>query len=100
MHLLGDRSPQVAEAVRSQLLRAGEGVRPYLEAALQHPDSAVREEARALLLEVAREEVLTQFRAFAAGRVDLEAGAFLLARLAYPDLSVADYRRRLDRTDR
>jgi len=98
--LLADDHPPVVETARAKLVETGLEAVPFLQkAADSDPDSKVRVEARAVLerirVDVVRRE-WEQATAVSDEKMDLEQGAFLVAKVCYPDLDPQPYRQRLD----
>ena len=100
LKLLADDHPPVVEAARAKLIELGAEVVPLLEqAALQHEEPKVRVEAKTVLERIRLVGVKREWKEAAIllnGQMDLEKGAFLLARVSYPDLDPRPYQRRLD----
>ena len=99
IRLLGDEDERIVRTISGKLIDFGDSAVPLLqEAEIERPDMADRivtvlEEIRGTKLE----EELRDLIASPEDQVDLEAGAFLLARYAYPLLDVQAYRHQLDR---
>ncbi len=98
IHLLSDTDERVANTIRAQLVQAGPAAVPLLqEAKIDQPQMAERislalDEIRGFCIE-------EEFRTLLACRedhIDLERGAFLIARYAYPDLDERSYAHKLD----
>ncbi|MFO7319408.1 MAG: transglutaminase-like domain-containing protein [Limnochordia bacterium] len=86
--------------IEEHLLAAGPAALPYLNEAAQSPDPVVRGRARQLVAKLRFRELKDAFRRYAAladWEMDLETGAFLVARYGYPDLDPAVYAAELDR---
>lgn len=98
--LLADDHPPVVETARAKLAEMGQAVVSFLEqAAVSDPDSKVRVEARGVLERIRVEAVRREWEkatGLADEKIDLERGAFLVARVCYPDLDPQPYHRRLD----
>jgi regulator of sirC expression with transglutaminase-like and TPR domain len=98
--LLDDEDDFARQAAEAKVCELGVRAEPLLrEAATSGPES-LREAASGLLRTIAFPEfldVLNEFAARANHQIDLEEGAFLLARMEYPTLDETPYRRRLDR---
>lgn len=95
-----DEEERFAVVIEERLLRAGTAALPYLDEALRSPNPLVRERAEHLVARVRFQQLTEAFSRFAAlddREMDLEAGVFLVARYAYPDLDVAWYSQELDR---
>ena len=91
--LLSDPNDRVAATIQDQLIQYGEPVLPYLiDAEQQDPTlgerlADVRDEIRFLGVK----EEFQQCCAADGDNIDLEVGAFLIAKLAYPTLDIAYY---------
>lgn len=96
--LMKDKDPSVWKAVSRELLALGEAARDSLRRlADEDEDPLFRLRARSLLVRFSEEALDQELIGWAAEAVpDLEAGCFLLARWAYPDLDPGHYRRLLD----
>jgi regulator of sirC expression with transglutaminase-like and TPR domain len=94
LRLLSDPNEQVATTIQEQLVQCGQSVFPYLtEAERQDPTlysrvADVREEIQFLGLKKEFQECC----AVDGDNIDLEVGAFLIAKSAYPTLDVVYYR--------
>jgi regulator of sirC expression with transglutaminase-like and TPR domain len=98
--LLSDENARVARMVKEKLVEIGDPAIPFLlEAESRQPVMAQRIEAVLDEIRGSRlEEELRQLsnREYQGIELDLEQGAFLIARYAYPALDVGAYVRRLD----
>lgn len=96
--LLADENAKVARVVGEKLVEIGDPAVPLLlEAEIEQPEMAQRIEA--VLDEIRGSRLEEELRRLQDGdedRLDLEQGAFLIARYAYPGLDVAAYVRTLD----
>ncbi len=98
IRLLADEDERIVRTISGKLIDIGPCAVPLLqEAEIEQPEMADRiagvlEEIRGGKLE----EELQQLLNVPDQHMDLEAGAFLLARYAYPSLEVAAYGRQLD----
>lgn len=98
IRLLGDDDEKIVRTISGKLIDIGPTAVPLLqEAEIEQPEMADRivtilEEIRGGKLE----EELARLVELSDERMDLEAGAFLIARYAYPTLEVDLYRRQLD----
>jgi regulator of sirC expression with transglutaminase-like and TPR domain len=98
IRLLGDDDEKIVRTISGKLIDIGPTAVPLLqEAEIEQPEMADRiltilEEIRGGKLE----DELARLVAIPEERMDLEAGAFLIARYAYPTLEVDLYRRQLD----
>lgn len=99
--LLGDDDPEIRKIARDNLLISGRDAVPYLEEIIRTDvDGKTRIEARALLHKIRQDELVHAFHLLALWKdeqIDLEDGAFLLARFAYPELAKSDISAELDR---
>ncbi len=98
-----DEEEKNAALVQEYLLSAGPAALPYLDEAMESPDPLVRERARAIAVKLRFESLTEAFRRYAAladWEMDLEEGAFLIARYGYPKLDTAAYSAELDRMAR
>jgi len=98
IRLLGDEDEKIVRTISGKLVDIGTTAVPRLqEAEIEQPEMAER---IASVLEEIRggrlEDELVQLSALPDGQMDLERGAFLIARYAYPSLDVPSYRRQLD----
>lgn len=100
IRLLAEDNPEIIEVARVKLVELGPEAIPLLEqAAKEHADSKVRVEAQGVLERIRLAQVGTEWEKTAAlpdEKLDLESGAFLLAKVSYPDLDAKPYRERLD----
>jgi regulator of sirC expression with transglutaminase-like and TPR domain len=98
IRLLSDENSKVAKTICDKLVAIGDSAVPLLlEAEIEQPEMARRIEE--VLDEIRGSRLEQELRTLAAspeGRLDLETGALLIARYAYPSLDVGLYRRRLD----
>jgi regulator of sirC expression with transglutaminase-like and TPR domain len=97
-HLLDDEDPKSFALVSEHILKIGAPMFPYL-VELQTSKPALFEKARNLVAEISFQMLKVEFEDFAkAGEknLDLEAGAFLIARFAHPTFDEKVYRDWLD----
>ena len=98
IRLLADEDEKIVRTISGKLIDIGPTAVPLLqEAEIEQPEMADRlvsvlEEIRGGNLE----DELMQLAALPDGPMDLEHGAFLIARYAYPSLTVTSYTRQLD----
>ncbi len=97
--LLDEENPESLSFVRREILSLGKKVLPYLDEVqgmeLSKPQLA--ENARQIASHLRFSDLKREFRAWAAkSSPDLEDGAFLVARFAYPGLDPAPYQHWLD----
>jgi regulator of sirC expression with transglutaminase-like and TPR domain len=99
VRLLGDEDRKITAVAWDHLERLGDAALPVVERAAREADDArVRAQAARFLKEWSRREVFRQWVTFCRqDRLDLEQGAFLIARTEYPTLDVAAHRQTLDR---
>ncbi len=98
IRLLADEDEKIVQTISDKLIDIGPSAVPLLqEAEIEQPEMAER---IASVLEEIRggklEDELLQLTAMPEDRMDLEQGAFLIARYAYPSLDVPTYTRLLD----
>ncbi len=98
IRLLSDDNDRIAKTISDKLVEVGDSAVPLLlEAELERPGMARRIEG--ILDEIRGSRLEEELRGLVGRpdhRVELEAGAFLIARYAYPGLEVEEYVRRLD----
>jgi regulator of sirC expression with transglutaminase-like and TPR domain len=98
IRLLSDEDERIVRTISGRLIDLGDSAVPLLqEAEIEQPDMADRiatvlEEIRGSRLEEELQDLVRR----PADEIDLETGAFLLARYAYPSLDTAVYERQLD----
>lgn len=98
LRLLSDPEERVAATIQNQLVQIGEPVLPYLtEAERQDPTLCHRlATVREAIYFSALENEFQQCCSVDRDNIDLEVGAFLIAKSAYPTLDVVYYRQILD----
>ena len=100
LHLLSDRDPRVARHIHQHLVDAGCEAMPFLRAALNDcDDPTLATRIRAVIGDIAQAEVEQHWDALLRAserEIDLEAGAFLVARAGDPQVETAPYRQQLD----
>lgn len=98
VRLLSDENDRVVRTISERLIEIGDSVVPFLqEAEIEQPEMARRIEGVLDEIRGARiEEELRDLVSAPSDCGDLERGAFLIARYAYPTLDVAAYVRQLD----
>jgi regulator of sirC expression with transglutaminase-like and TPR domain len=98
VRLLSDENERVARTISDRLVELGDMAVPFLqEAEIEYPEMARRIEG--VLDEIRGSRLEEEFRDLAMGSpedLDLERGAFLIARYAYPGLDRAGYSQQLD----
>jgi regulator of sirC expression with transglutaminase-like and TPR domain len=98
IRLLSDEDDRIARTISCKLVEIGDSAVPLLlEAEGEHPDIAHRiehvlDEIRGSRLE----QEFENLRSIPADQIDLQQGAFLIARYAFPNLNVCEYLHRLD----
>ncbi len=98
LRLLSDPNEQVACTIQDQLARLGAAVLPFLEqagtadATLQPRVAFIKEEIRFGQIQQEFQKYVSQ----SARQGDWEQGAFLIAKLAYPNLDIPHYTESLD----
>lgn len=100
IRLMGDADARTAKLARDRLLQADVAdVLPHLSEAVSDPDALIRGRARLLLEELRLSDLAGRWERLAKQpdqEMDLEAGAFLIARYRYPEQDFEPYRRWLD----
>lgn len=100
IRLMGDTDSRTATLARERLLQADVAdVLPHLSEAVSDPDALIRGRARLFLEELRLTDLARRWAALADrpdSEIDLEAGAFLIARYRYPEKDFEPYRRWLD----
>ena len=98
LRLLSDPSEQVAKTIQDKLAHFGPDVLPFLEKA-EIADATLQPRVMAVKREIRFGQLHNEFKKFVsqnARRGDWEHGAFLIAKLAYPDLDISHYVTYLD----
>ena len=98
LRLLSDPNEQVAKTIQDQLAHFGSDVLPFLEKA-ETDDAKLQPRVMAIKREIRFRHLHDEFKKFVsqnARRGDWEHGAFLIAKLAYPDLDISHYVTYLD----
>ncbi len=96
--LLSDNDEKIAKLVSQQILQVGEPAIPLLEQTAAE-DSLIGDRARAVLAVLQFKELEEAFLDFSArddAKLDLEEGAFLIARFGYPQMKPTNYQALLD----
>lgn len=98
IRLLSDDDQRIAKAISTKLVEIGDSAVPLLlEAEIEQPEMARRiEEVLDEIRGCRLEEELRLLVARPPEHIDLEAGAFLIARYAFPALDSTTYMRQLD----
>ena len=98
IRLLSDEDDRIARTIAGKLTEIGDPAVPLLrEAEIERPEMAER--ISGILDDIRAQRLESEFHALSAcddNGLDLEAGAFLIARFAYPDLDVAVHVNMLD----
>ena len=98
--LLADDHSEVVEVARAKLVEAGAMAVPILEeAAKSHEDPKVRVEAQGVLERIRLEAVGRDWETIISQpdeKIDLEQGAFLMAKVCYPEMDSKACRKTLD----
>lgn len=97
--LLADEDPYVYERVREKIVASGPGAVQWLKPHLVSSDPLVRRRARAITQLFERHTADNDFTLFcltSGNDLDLEYGALLLSRTAYPDVNIHGYSALLD----
>jgi regulator of sirC expression with transglutaminase-like and TPR domain len=98
IRLLSDKDERIARTIAGKLREIGDPAVPLLrEAEIEQPEMAAR--ISAVLDDIRAQRLEGEFHALSAcgdDSLDLEVGAFLIARFAYPDLEVLSYVDMLD----
>ena len=98
IRLLSDEDDRIARTIAGKLTEIGDPAVPLLrEAEIEQPEMAER--ISGILDDIRAQRLESEFHALSAcddNGLDLEAGAFLIARFAYPDLDVAVHVNMLD----
>ena len=100
LHLLSDHDPRVARQIHQHLVDAGREAMPVLRAALRDSDDpTLAARIRGVIGDLAQADVehaWDELLKTSEQELDLEAGAFLIARAGDPQVETAPYRQRLD----
>ncbi len=99
IRLLGDDDPAVYQAVRARILESGQAALDWLRPHTLSGDPALRRHAREIIDHLGRETADDRFLAFClteGNDLNLEQGAWLLAKTRYPDINVEAYQALFD----
>ncbi|MEX0829884.1 MAG: transglutaminase-like domain-containing protein [Nitrospirales bacterium] len=99
LRLLSDPNEQVARTIQDQLARLGPNVLPFLEQA-GNDDAMLQPRVAYIKAEIRFGQLKDEFQQYvskSARQEDWEQGAFLIAKLAYPNLEIPHYVECLDR---
>ena len=97
--LLADEDPSVHAVVRQKILTCGQEAQPWLRPHLRSEDPLLRRRAQEIVEFLGRQEADNRFLAFCLNHgedLDVEEGAWLLAKTRYPDINALAYRALLD----
>jgi len=97
--LLGDEDPAVYQAVRDKILSCGQPVIKWLRPHTLSSDPALRRRAQEIIQHLARHTADDRFLAFClteGNDLNLEQGAWLLAKTQYPDINAEAYQALFD----
>lgn len=98
-NLLADEDQAVHEAVRARILSYGQGAVKWVRPWTLSPDALLRRRSLEIVQHLSRQENDNDFIAFCLNHgeeLDLERGAFLLARTQFPDVNIEAYSALLD----
>ena len=99
VRLLDEEEKNLA-IIREHLIKAGDAAMPYLDEATRSADQLVRERAGQILARIRFAKLKEDFDRYAGladREMDLEKGAYMVAKYAYPDLDWRKYALELDR---
>lgn len=100
LHLLSDQDPHIARQIHQHLVDAGPEAIPFLREALgDGDDPALATRIHAVIGDIAQTDVERHWHALlktSEQELDLEAGAFLIARTGDPQMETTPYRQQLD----
>jgi len=100
IHLLSDQDAQIAQTIHDQLVAVGQPALPLLQQAQGGPDEpTMSDRIGSVIADIKLIEVEHSFTALMTSStepIDLEAGAFLIAKAAYPDLDVQTSQRQIE----
>jgi regulator of sirC expression with transglutaminase-like and TPR domain len=101
IELLGDDEARISRIAKQQLQMIGKDAIAFLDKASHtNGDGKIRIEARGLLQKITEDDLLQSFHLLAVWddrQIDLEHGAYLLAKFAYPKLKIEKMTLELDR---
>lgn len=99
INLLSDEDPGVYQAVRGKIISCGQGAIDWLRPHTLSSDPALRRRSQEIIHYLARQTADDRFLAFClkeGNDLDLEQGAWLLARTQYPDINAEAYQALFD----
>lgn len=97
--LLGDEDPAVYQAVRDKIISLGSDTQIWLKPCQISGDPTLRRHAQEIVRHFDREVADTRFMAYCLqneDKLELEKGAFLMAKTEYPEINVDAYAALLD----
>jgi regulator of sirC expression with transglutaminase-like and TPR domain len=98
LRLLSDPNEQVAKTIQHEFIRIGPSALPFLEKA-GADDTALESRVAFVKDEILFEQLKEEFSTFVthcSRQMDWEQGAFLIAKIAYPDVDIPHYQQCLD----
>jgi len=98
LRLLSDPDEQIAKTIQHEFVRIGPSALPFLEKAGTE-DTALESRVAFVKDEIRFEQLKQEFSTFVAHcsrQIDWEQGAFLIAKVAYPDVDIPHYEKCLD----
>ncbi|MDT7042466.1 transglutaminase-like domain-containing protein [Candidatus Nitronereus thalassa] len=100
IHLLSDPDHHIAQTIHDQLVSIGHPALPLLGLAERNQENPILlDRLSSVIADIRFTDVEHAFQALTTSsteEVNLEAGAFLIARTAYPDLEVQSYQRQIE----
>jgi regulator of sirC expression with transglutaminase-like and TPR domain len=100
IHLLSDQDIQVAQTIHTQLVTIGQPAMRLLAQAQEiHQNPILLDRLRSVTADIRFTDVEKSFQTLITSHTepaDLEAGAFLIARTAYPDIDIQAYQRQIE----
>ena len=100
LHLLSDQDPKIAQTIHKQIVAIGQPAISFLEQAYREQNNlVVSERLGAVLEDIKLIEIEQSFKNLATNTgdlIDLEMGAFLIGKVAYPDLNIQTARHDLE----
>lgn len=99
LKLLGDEDPAIYHSIRQKILSFGAPAADWLRPHTLSRDPTLRRRTQEIVLRLDRQSADTQFLSFCLKQgeeLDLERGAWLLARTQYPEINIEGYQALLD----
>ncbi len=99
VRLLGDEDPAVYQVVRERILSCGQAAIPWLRPHLLNGEPVLRRHAQDIIRHLNRQTADDEFLAFClteGNDLNLEQGAWMLARTRYPEINVEAYQALFD----